>query len=165
MTALDQWTASPARTDDLGQGLAGAIERMHQCNFADLLGWTVSGGLDFTASRPHAASAPPPRAPSGGDFSANAVMSYRHIGPGSSEVCVTLSTSPRRPGGVATVVTLGPGVTGGGRQTVTLGPDGGAVVRVPINSYGGYSTVEDGDRATASDAITVTGNPGTCSAP
>jgi hypothetical protein len=169
ITALDQWTASPQRTDDLGLGVAYAKQHESEFNFADQLGWTVSGGLDYTASRPHASPpAPTPPPVTGGPFSANAVLTYRHISPGNSEVCARVSTSPARPGGLATVVTLGPGVTGGGRQTVALGPDGTALVRVSINAYGGYSTdvtVSDGDIATSSDAITVGPSPGTCPAP
>jgi hypothetical protein len=92
---------------------------------------------------------------------------YRHIGPGSSEVCWDIRTAPPRADAQVTVRTSGPGVTGGASQSVRADGSGFVRVRVPINLTGTYSSgvdvvATDGAARTASGTVTVTGAQGTC---
>jgi len=94
---------------------------------------------------------------------------YRHIGPGSSEVCWDIRASPPRPNAQVTVSTTGPGVTGGGSQTVRTDASGFVRVRVAIDQTGTYNgatqvVAGDGAARSTSDNVTVTAAQGTCPA-
>jgi len=86
--------------------------------------------------------------------------SYRHIEPGASLVCVSVSGTP---GASGSVTVAGPG--GGGTQAISLA-GGGASASFPISAYGPYevsaSVSLNGLSGSAGTAVNVTPDPGSC---
>jgi hypothetical protein len=103
------------------------------------------------------------------DFTVNVTVSYRHIGPGSSETCVEITTSPPQPGASYTVTWSGPGTVGGTTRSGTLDSNGRATDRQPINQFGTYtvnvSVTAGGVTRTANGSTNVTSAQGACLAP
>jgi hypothetical protein len=167
VNAIDDWAASDAeraKGEELGKAL-GYAGRHREGDKARFLGWQHGQTTDRTDERPHAK--PPPPAPVA--FSLDVNGSYRHIGPGDSETCWTVQTSPARPGATVHVTVTGPGVVAQPAAAVT-DASGFAFVRVKINDYGTYhADVEviatDGGRATGSEDVTVPVVQGTCPPP
>ena len=161
-TGLTTWAAKPGATD-IANGLVTAFNGSSTIDASQILGMTVPGLTDFVAARPHAP-------PGGTGFQVTVAMSYRHIAPGQSEVCLKITTTPPRGKAQAHVRVAGPGVVSGGDQNLTLGADGTLLVRVPINQYGEYSGGADvtgapGDTATGAGQENVTPAQGDCPAP
>ncbi|MHB8471218.1 MAG: hypothetical protein ACYDA3_10895 [Gaiellaceae bacterium] len=161
-SGLTTWLAMPG-ANDLATGLVTAFNGASTIDASQLVGLTVPGLTDFSAARPHAP-------PGGTGFQATVAMTYRHIAPGQSEVCVKISTAPPRGGAKVHLRVAGPGVVSGGDQTVTLGADGSLLVRIPINQFGDYTagadiTAAPGDTATGAGQETVTAAQGDCPAP
>ena len=161
-SGLVTWFGKPGATD-LATGLVAAFNGASTIDASQLVGITVPGLTNFAATRPHAP-------PGGTGFQVTVAMSYRHIGPGQSEVCVKITTAPPRPRAQVHLRVNGPGVVSGGDQTVTLGGDGTLLVRVPINQYGEYAagadvTAAPGDTATGAGQEAVSQAQGDCPAP
>ncbi|MGZ4439229.1 MAG: hypothetical protein ACXVZN_02505, partial [Gaiellaceae bacterium] len=125
------WAAMPGATD-LANGLVSAFNGSSAIDSSQLLGETVPGLTNFAASRPHAP-------PGGTGFQVTVAMTYHHIAPGSSEVCVKVTTVPPRGKAQVHLRVNGPGVVSGSDQNLTLGADGSLFVRIPINQYGEYT--------------------------
>jgi hypothetical protein len=161
-SGLATWLAMPGSTD-LATGLVTAFNGASTIDASQIVGLTVPGLTDFSGTRPHAP-------PGGTGFTATVAMTYRHIGPGQSEVCVKISTAPPRGGAKVHLRVAGPGVVSGADQNVTLGGDGTLLVRIPINMYGDYTagadiTAAPGDTATGAGQETVSAAQGDCPAP
>jgi hypothetical protein len=173
--AVTEWSDSPgerSKGEDLGEaaGYAGT----HHHNRAEDLGWVKPQTDDRTDQRPHAPppgqQQPPPQPPGQVAYEVRVDGSYRHIGPGSSEVCWDVGTSPPRPNAEVTIRTTGPGVTGGGSQSVRTGDDGKVRVRVAINAFGRYDSTADvvaadGAARSGAGSVTVGEAQGTCPPP
>lgn len=169
--ALDQWSESPterAKGEDLGEALGYAGEH-REGDRARGYGWQHGVTDDRTDQRPHAPTGqPPPQQPPGQvAYEVTVTGTYRHIGPGSSEVCWDIRTIPPRPEAQVTIRTSGPGVVNGGSQSLRLDDNGFARVRVSIDQYGAYSGNADvvaTDGAARSDEgnVTVSAADGTC---
>lgn len=160
-TGLATWLAISPNSDDLAKGLAQAFNLASTIDASQIVGITVPGLNDFTATRPHA--------PPGTPFTVSVAMTYRHIGPGKSEVCVKITTTPARARAAVHLRVAGPGVVSGGDQTLSLGDDGTLFVRIPINQFGDYTagadvTAAPGDTATAAGQETVSAAQGDCPA-
>ncbi len=158
-SGLATWAAMPGATD-LANGLVSAFNGSSAIDASQILGQTVPGLTNFAASRPHAP-------PGGTGFHVTVAMTYHHIAPGSSEVCVKVTTVPPRAGAQVHLRVGGPGVVSGGDQNLTLGADGSLFVRIPINQYGEYTagadvTAAPGDTASAAGQETVTSTQGDC---
>lgn len=95
-------------------------------------------------------------------FTLSTTATYRHVVPGvSSEVCVTINTTPAQTDRAFQVGIAGPGVIGPTTIAGTL-PSGSVVVRVPINQFGNYAgTVVVGGQ-TSQYNVSVTAASGTC---
>ena len=94
-------------------------------------------------------------------FTLSTTATYRHIAPGSSEVCVSINTTPAQTSGSYQLGISGPGVVGSTNLTGSLS-SGVVIVRVPINQFGTYAgTVAVGSH-TAEFSVNVTSAPGTC---
>lgn len=161
-SGLATWLLMPGSVD-LAKGLVAAFNASSMIDASQIVGMTVSGLNDFSTARPHAP-------PGGTGFQVTAAMSYRHIGPGSSEVCVKITTSPPRSGAKVHLRVAGTGVVSGGDQNLTLGADGTLFVRIPINQFGQYTagadvTAAPGDVATGAGQETVTAAQGDCPPP
>jgi hypothetical protein len=159
-TGLATWLAMPG-SDDLAKGLVQAFNGASTIDASQIVGITVPGLNDFTATRPHA--------PPGTGFTVSVAMTYRHISPGKSEVCVKVTTTPARAAATVRLRVAGPGVVSGGDQTLSLGADGTLFVRIPINQFGDYTagadvTAAPGDTATAAGQETVSAAQGDCPA-
>lgn len=160
-SGLVTWAATPGATD-LANGLVTAFNGSSTIDASQILGMTVPGLTNFVAARPHA---PPP----GTGFHVTVAMSYHHIGPGQSEVCVKVTTVPPRAHAQVHLRVNGPGVVSGGDQNLTLGADGSLLVRIPINQYGDYAagadvTAAPGDVATGAGQESVSSAQGDCPA-
>jgi hypothetical protein len=161
-SGLVTWAAKPGATD-LANGLVTAFNGSSTIDASQIIGQTLPGLLNFVGARPHA---PPP----GTGFQVTVAMSYRHIGPGQSEVCVRITTAPPRGKALVHLRVNGPGVVSGGDQDLVLGADGTLVVRIPINQYGDYAagadvTAAPGDVATGAGQEAVGPAQGDCAAP
>ena len=169
--ALDQWSESPAeraKGEDLGEAL-GYAGQHREGDRARTLGWQHGQTDDRTDQRPHApAGQPPPQQPPGQvAYEVSVTGTYRHIGPGSSEVCWDIRTVPARPNAQVTVRTSGPGVVNGGSQSVRTDDQGFVRVRVAIDQYGAYESgadvvAADGAARSGSGNVTVGSAQGTC---
>jgi hypothetical protein len=158
-SGLVTWLATPG-ANDLAKGLVAAFNGSSTIDAGQIVGATVPGLTDNSDARPHAP-------PGSTGFQVAAAMSYRHIGPGSSEVCVRITTTPSRNRAQVHLRVSGPGVVSGGDQNLTLGDDGTLFVRIPINQYGDYSagadvTAAPGDVATGAGQETVSAAQGDC---
>lgn len=169
--ALDEWSESPgerAKGEDLGKGL-GYAGQHREGDRARTLGWQHGQTDDRTSARPHAQTGqqPPPQPPGQVAYEVSVTGTYRHIGPGSSEVCWDIRTVPPRPEAQVTIRTSGPGVVNGGSQSLRLDDQGFARVRVAIDQLGTYESSADvvaGDGAARSGrgSVTVGSAQGTC---
>jgi len=94
-------------------------------------------------------------------FTLSSTATYRHIAPGSSEVCVTINTTPAQTDASYQLGIAGPGVVGPNTVAGSLS-SGAVVVRIPINQFGTYSGgVTVGSRS-STFGVTVTSAQGTC---
>jgi hypothetical protein len=170
---VEEWSDKPEETSkgaDLGEaaGYAGAHK---QGNRAEDLGWQHGQTDDRTSTRPHApppGTGPPPPAQTG--YTVRVVGTYRHIGPGVSEVCWDITTDPPRADARVTVKTTGPGVTVGGDNAGRTDANGAVRIRAGIDELGEYrSDVKVVDTAgierTAQGSVTVLSQQGTCPPP
>lgn len=158
-SGLTTWATMPG-SDDLAKGLVTAFNGSSTIDASQIAGITVPGLTNFVDARPHAP-------PGGTGFQTTVALSYHHIGPGQSEVCVRITTAPPRGNAKVHLRVTGPGVVSGGDQNVTLGGDGTLLVRIPINQYGEYTagadiTAAPGDVATGAGQVDVTPSQGTC---
>jgi len=94
-------------------------------------------------------------------FTLSTTATYRHIGPGSSEVCVSINTAPAQTGGSYQLSISGPGVVGSTNLAGTL-PSGAVVARVPINQFGTYAGSVVVGSQSATFSVNVTSAQGTC---
>ena len=98
--------------------------------------------------------------PAATTFALTTSATYRHLG-STSEVCVTINTTPAQTDRAFQVGISGPGVIGPNTVAGTL-TSGSMIVRVPINQFGTYSgAVVVGSRS-ATFSVNVTASPGTC---
>jgi hypothetical protein len=160
--AIDEWAASAAeraKGEELGKALGYAgVHR--EGDRARVLGWQSGRTDDRTGERPHAQ--PPQPVP----YTISVAPSYRHIGPGESEVCFGVQTNPARPDADVRVQVSGPGVVAQPPPART-DANGFVLVRAPINQQGLYIagidvTARDGVTANTNSAINVTSAQGTC---
>jgi hypothetical protein len=171
---LDQWAHDDAARNTTGDDLAKAIvnsgDRLHDNDFSYQLGRTVPYVADYS-SRPTAAPAPTPAQPPtpnpANDFRVTVTGGYRHLAPGSSEVCALITTEPPKPGQRYSITISGPAVVGQGGRAGALDAAGTARESFPINDYGEYglrATVTDADGTTREGTAIVTVRPaqGTC---
>ena len=161
-SGLATWLAMPG-SDDLAQGLVTAFNGSSTIDASQIVGITVPGLSNFVISRPHAP-------PGGTGFTVTVTMTYRHISPGKSEVCIRITTKPPRARARVHVRVSGPGVVSGGDQSLTLGDDGTLFIRIPIDQYGDYAagadvTAAPGDLATGAGQEAVSAAQGDCPAP
>jgi hypothetical protein len=161
-SGLTAWAGTPG-ADDIAAGLVTAFNGSSTIDASQIVGITSPRLNNFVVSRPHAP-------PGGTGFQVTVAMTYRHIGPGSSEVCVRITTTPPRAGASVRLRVTGPGVVSGSDQTRALGADGTLFVRIPINAYGEYAagadvTAAPGDVATGAGQETVSAAQGDCPAP
>lgn len=165
--AIDDWAASAeerSKGEELGRAL-GYAGTHREGDRARALGWQSGRTDDRTGERPHA---PPPGPPQPVPYTLSVTPSYRHIGPGQSEVCFGVQTSPPRPGADVRVQVSGPGVVAQPPLART-DANGFVLVRAPINQYGLYTAgiearAPDGATANTSSAVTVGPQQGTCPA-
>ena len=173
--ALDQWSESPqerAKGEDLGEAL-GYAGQHREGDRARTLGWQHGQTDDRTDQRPHApppGSQPPAQPPGQVAYEVGVTGTYRHIGPGQSEVCWDVRTVPARPNAQVTIRTTGPGVVNGGSQSARTDAQGFVRVRVAINQFGTYEggvdvVAADGAARSGSGSVTVGSQQGTCPAP
>jgi hypothetical protein len=164
--ALDEWAGDAgerAKGEELGKAL-GYAGAHRDGDKARTLGWQHGNTVDRTDERPHA-----PLPSTVVTFGVSVAGSYRHIGPGQSEACFVVQTSPARPDAEVHVSASGPGVVS--QPAVAHTDASGSVrVRVPIDAYGTYQatatvTAGDGGQASGSGSVTVTSAAGTCPAP
>jgi hypothetical protein len=95
-------------------------------------------------------------------FTLSTTATYRHIIPGvSSEVCVTINTTPAQADQAYQLGISGPGVVGPTNISGTLA-SGSLVVRVPINQFGSYSGSVAVNGQTSTYSVSVTSANGTC---
>ena len=160
--AIDDWAASQeerAKGEELGKALGYAgVHR--EGDRARALGWQSGRTDDRTGERPHA-QPPQPVA-----YTLIVEGSYRHIGPGQSEVCFAVRTDPPRPGAEVRVQVAGPGVVAQPPLAFT-DANGFVLVRAPINQLGLYTAgidvrAPDGVAANRSSAVLVSSAQGTC---
>ena len=100
----------------------------------------------------------PPASPT---FTLTTTATYRHIAPGSSEVCVTINTTPAQTGASYQLGISGPGVVGPSTLSGTLS-GGVAVVRIPINQFGTYAGSGSVGSQSFTFSVNVTSAQGTC---
>jgi hypothetical protein len=163
--AIERWSESPeerARGEDLGLAL-GYAGTHREGDRARTLGWQSGQTDDRTRERPHAGVPPPSQQPI---YDVVVTGSYRHIGPGASEVCWDIRTDPPRADAQLTVRTTGPGVAGGAEQSARTDANGFVRVRVPIDAYGEYrSEVEAQGGRPGAGSVLVSEAQGTCPPP
>ena len=98
-------------------------------------------------------------------FAVSATATYRHLG-STSEVCVTVTTTPPTADASAQLSISGPGVIGATSANATLGSSGSTIVRFPINQFGTYSgsviVGAFGVTKSATFSVNVTSAAGTC---
>lgn len=98
-------------------------------------------------------------------FTVSATATYRHLG-ATSEVCVTVNTTPPQANSVVQALIVGPGLIGAPSQNAMLGSSGSQVIRFPINQFGTYSgtvtVAGSGGNQTAVFSVNVTSAAGTC---
>jgi hypothetical protein len=174
--AIDEWSEDPANQNkDLGEA-TGHAGTHREGDRARGLGWQHGVTDDRTDERPPrqgCAQLPAPslcQPPGQQAYEVSMTGSYRHIAPGSSEVCWDIRTVPPRPNAEVTVRTSGPGVVGGGSQSVRTDDNGFVRVRVAIDSLGTYSgdtevVAPDGAARSTSGNVTVGSAQGTCPPP
>jgi hypothetical protein len=182
---IKRWSDTPSERssgDDLGAGIAYAGKNQSEENDWEQAGYQQAVVVDRTKERPHApppappGGQPPPQPqppPSSGPVAfgvGNLDGSYRHIGPGQSEVCFAVQTSPARPNADVEMTVTGPGVVS--PQPVRAKTDGRgyALVRSAIDAYGKYEakadvTASDGGKASGSGSVTVAEAQGGCPPP
>jgi hypothetical protein len=157
---LLRWASSEqsyTRTgDDLAKGIAEAFTLGASADAAAFLGWTNPQLVNNTS---RGLPPPPPI-----DFTALVQGGYRHLGPGSSEVCGTVATVPVQAGARYELEIMGPGVVGQGGRAGTLDANGEAREAVPINKFGVYTvlvtvTAADGTVRQAITTVEVVGGP------
>jgi hypothetical protein len=174
--AIEEWSEDPANQNkDLGDATSHAGSH-REGDRARALGWQHGVTDDRTGTRgegpgcqaqPQTSLCQPPGQVG---YEVSATGSYRHIGPGSSEVCWDIRTIPPRPNAQVTVWTSGPGVVSGGSQSVRTDDNGFIRVRVAINDFGTYSgstevVAPDGAARSGSSSVTVGAAQGTCPPP
>jgi hypothetical protein len=173
--AVDGWSENPANQNgELGQALSHAGQN-RQGDRARALGWQHGQTDDRTGERGPGPGCqvqpqPPCQPPGQVAYEVSVTGRYRHIGPGSSEVCWDIQTIPQRPDAEVNVQTSSPGVVSGGNQSVRTNSSGFVRVRVRINSFGSYSSsvsvvAQDGAARTGNGNVTVGPEDGTCPAP
>jgi hypothetical protein len=173
--AVDEWSEDPANQNgELGQALSHAGKN-RDGDRARALGWQHGQTDDRTGTRPPGPGCavqpqPPCQPPGQVAYEVTVDGSYRHIGPGSSEVCWDIRTIPPRPNAEVSVNTSGPGLVSGSHQTVRTNSSGFVRVRVQIDAFGTYTSavnVVAGDGAARSGAGSETVGPeaGTCPPP
>jgi hypothetical protein len=95
-------------------------------------------------------------------FTLSTTATYRHVIAGvSSEVCVTINTTPAQTDRAFQLGIAGPGVVGPATTAGTL-TSGSVVVRVPINQFGSYTGVVVVGGQTSQYGVNVTSAQGTC---
>jgi hypothetical protein len=94
-------------------------------------------------------------------FTLSTTATYRHIAPGSSEVCVSINTTPAQTDRSYQLGISGPGVVGSTNLAGTLS-SGAVVVRVPINQFGTYAGSVAVGSQSATFSVNVTSAQGTC---
>jgi len=94
-------------------------------------------------------------------FTLSTTATYRHIGPGSSEVCVTITTTPAQADKAFGLAMTGPSFSQPVQINGTL-TSGSMVVRVPINQFGTYSGGVIVGSQSSSYSVNVTSAQGTC---
>lgn len=103
--------------------------------------------------------------PAATGFTVTVSATYRHLG-STSEVCVSVNTTPPQTDASAQASISGPGVIGSTSASATLGTSGSSVIRFPINQFGTYSgTVVVGAAGvtrSATFSVNVTSAAGTC---
>lgn len=176
---LGEWARNPGAVEerpgaqvdrpDFPRGLAGSFNAGAAHDVARRYGLTTPRRL-LTPPRQSAPPAQPPPGPPGQpqpvSFSVAIDATYRHLGPGASEVCFAVKTSPARPDAPAVASVKRPdGATA--RVEGRTDAQGAVLLRMPISQYGRYdATVEvtaaDGGRATGTGSVTVTEAQGTC---
>jgi len=93
-------------------------------------------------------------------FALTTTTTYRHLG-STSEVCVTINTTPAQTDRAFQLGISGPGVIGPVTIAGTL-TSGATVVRVPISQFGTYSGAVFVGSQSATFSVNVTSAPGTC---
>jgi hypothetical protein len=176
--AIDDFAADPANANtDAGKAI-GYAGTHREGDRARALGWQHGRTDDRTSERGAGPGCPgqpqQPRCqqqpPGQVAYEVGVTGSWRHIAPGSSEVCWDIRTVPPRPNAEVNVQTSSPGVVSGGNQSVRTDSSGFVRVRVRINSYGPYSSsvsvvAQDGAARTGNGEVTVTDSAGTCPPP
>jgi hypothetical protein len=173
--AVEEWSEDPANQNgELGEALSHAGKN-RQGDRARALGWQHGQTDDRTSTRGPGPGCqvqpqPPCQPPGQVAYEVRVTGTYRHIGPGSSEVCWDIRTVPQRPDAEVNVQTSSPGVVSGGSQSVRTNSTGFVRVRVRINSYGSYSSsvsvvAQDGAARTGNGNVTVGPEAGTCPPP
>jgi len=93
-------------------------------------------------------------------FTLSSTATYRHLTT-TSEVCVTITTTPAQVGQAFQLGISGPGVIGPATLSGTLS-SGSVVVRVPISQFGAYGGTVAVAGHTSSYSVNVTSAAGTC---
>jgi hypothetical protein len=94
-------------------------------------------------------------------FTLSSGATYRHLSPTSSEVCVTITTTPAQLDQAYQLGISGPGVIGPTSVAGTLA-SGSVVVRVPISQFGTYAGTVAVAGHTSTYSVNVTSAAGTC---
>lgn len=166
---LYEWARNPGAVDpevprgagpSFPRGLAGAFDAGRDLDVPRTAGLTHPRRQALPPLP--VATTPAPEAPRP---KLTVTVTWRHIGPGASEVCVIVA-------GLATGVTANVGLyvgldlTTGRFATVTGDAQGGAVARFPITSYASFAAyVSAGAAGEGTGQGTITDAPGTCPPP
>jgi hypothetical protein len=164
---LYEWARTPGAVDpEVGRGkppsfprgLSGAFDEGKDLDIPRTYGLTHPRRQALPPLDPLAEAAPAPRPQLG------VTVTWRHIGPGSSEVCVIITGLAA---GVAANVGLYPSTSAAGRfATVTGDAQSTAIARFPITAYDGFAAyVTAGDAGEGAGQGRVTDEPGACPPP